>query len=49
LDLGFEEIIQPGNIVVIEWAEKIKDILPENTLWLKFKYLDKDKREIEVS
>ncbi len=48
LDLGFKEIIRPGNIIVIEWAEKIKDILPENTLWLKFEYLDKDRREIET-
>ncbi len=46
LDLGFKEIISQSNIVVIEWAEKVKKILPKNTFWVEFKYLDKDKREI---
>ena len=46
LDLGFKEIISQPNIVVIEWAEKIKKILPKDTFWIKFGYLDKDKREI---
>jgi len=46
LDLGFKEIISQPNLVVIEWAEKIKKILPKDTFWIKFEYLDKDKREI---
>lgn len=46
LDLGFKEIISQPNIVVIEWAEKIKKILPKDTFWIKFEYLDRDKREI---
>ena len=48
LDLGFKEIISQQDLVVIEWAEKIKKILPKNTLWIKLKYLDKDKREITL-
>lgn len=46
LDLGFKEIISQPNIVVIEWAEKIKKILPKDTFWIRFEYLDKYKREI---
>ncbi|MBU2068176.1 tRNA (adenosine(37)-N6)-threonylcarbamoyltransferase complex ATPase subunit type 1 TsaE [Patescibacteria group bacterium] len=47
LELGFKEIIsQPGNIVMIEWAERVKDILPKNTIWIKFEYLYKNKRRI---
>lgn len=48
LELDFKEIIsQPGNIIMIEWAEKVRDILPKNTTWIKFEYLlDKDKRKI---
>ena len=46
LDLGFKEIISQPNVVVIEWAEKIKKILPKDTFWIKFEYLDKDKRKI---
>ena len=48
LDLGFEEIIQdPKNIVAIEWAEKIKKILPKTTKWINFKFLNKASRSID--
>jgi len=48
-DLGFKEIIQnPKNIVVIEWADKIRKILPEDTIILKFHFVNKNKREIMI-
>ncbi len=37
---------RPENITVIEWAEKIKRHLPPGTIWIKFKYLSQDKRQI---
>lgn len=47
LDLGFKEIVNnPKNIVAIEWADKIKRIMPKDTLWLKFKLIDEFSREI---
>lgn len=36
------------NIVLIEWAEKIKKFLPENTVWINIEK-DKDKRLISIS
>ena len=49
LDLGFKEIISdPQNIVTIEWADKIKKILPKDSLIIKFKFLSKNKREIKI-
>ncbi len=49
LELDFKEIIDnKHNLVVIEWAEKVKKILPKNALWLKFEYLDKNKRKIVI-
>jgi len=49
LDLDFKEIIStPKNIVLIEWAEKIKKILPKGTIWIKFKILGENKREIRL-
>lgn len=46
-ELGLKEIISnPKNIVAIEWAERIKSILPKNTLWLEFVFKDKDKRVV---
>jgi len=48
-DLDFKEIIQNSqNVVVVEWAEKIKKSLPLDTLWMKFEYIDKNKREIII-
>lgn len=47
LALDFKEIISiPQNIVLIEWAEKIKKILPKNAIWLKFKIINERQRLI---
>jgi len=49
LALGFKEIISnPKNIVALEWAERIKKILPPRTLFLKFEFVDKLKRKIVI-
>lgn len=38
LALDFQEIISnPENIIAIEWAERIRKILPKDTLWIDFK------------
>ena len=50
LDLGFKEIIKnPQNIVAIEWADKIKKIIPQKSIWLKFELIDKEKRKITIT
>lgn len=47
LDLGFKEIVKnPKNIVAIEWAGKIKKIIPKNSLWIYFEFLNLKKRKI---
>lgn len=49
LGLGFKEIVSdPKNIVVIEWAEKIKDLLPANTLIVRFEFISKQKRKVII-
>ena len=46
-DLGLNEIWgKKDNIVVIEWAEKMKGLLPPETIWIKFKYTGEKTREI---
>lgn len=36
--LEFDKIIKnPQNIVLIEWAEKIKNLLPKDAIWLFFR------------
>jgi tRNA threonylcarbamoyladenosine biosynthesis protein TsaE len=48
--LGFKEILaDPKNVILIEWPEKIKKILPRQTIWLKFQYGKKEnERKITI-
>ena len=47
LDLGFKEIISDAkNIVAVEWADRIKKIMPKHALWIKFKFIDEKTRKI---
>jgi len=47
LDLGFREVMSnPRNIIAVEWAEKIKKILPGEAIWVKFEFIDKTTRKI---
>jgi len=47
-DLGYEEYFGGRGVVVIEWAEKISKLLPENTLFINFEYIDENKRRIVI-
>lgn len=47
LDLDFKKIASDNkNIVAIEWAERVKGILPQNTILINFEFIDKNKRKI---
>jgi len=47
--LGLEEIFADKNaIVAIEWAEKIKKILPKKRIDIYFEYLSENKRRIKL-
>lgn len=39
---------KPENIVVIEWAEKIRNLLSENTIWVNFELLGENVRRIDT-
>jgi len=50
-EVGFEEYMEGGGVVVIEWADMIKDILPENHIWIDIRKdvkESKDKRIIKI-
>ena len=45
--LGFKKIISDSkNIVVIEWADKIKKILPKQMIWIKFRHGKKESERV---
>ena len=49
IDLGIEEIWDdPKNIIAIEWADKISEILPKKKIDLCFESLSENKRKINI-
>lgn len=47
LEMDFKKIIfNSENIVAIEWSEKVKKLLPRDSIVINFKFVDKNKREI---
>ena len=42
--VGIEEYFTKNGVVVIEWSETIKDLLPTERLDIKFKVLDENRR-----
>ncbi len=47
--LDFEELVSnKNNLIVIEWPENIKDILPENHIKIHCTFLDENSRKFEI-
>ena len=47
LVLNFKTIVDnPHHIVVVEWAEKIRSLLPVDTYWISFKHGSKAKERV---
>ena len=48
--LGLEEIFaDPDAIVVIEWADRIKEILPKKRIDIYFEYIGENQRKIKIN
>jgi tRNA threonylcarbamoyladenosine biosynthesis protein TsaE len=47
-DLGYDEYIYSEGVTVIEWADLIKGILPEERVNIEIKRIDDTKREINI-
>jgi tRNA threonylcarbamoyladenosine biosynthesis protein TsaE len=46
LDFGLEDYLYSGHLCLIEWAEKIPNLLPENHHVIEIKILDDGKRNL---
>lgn len=49
LDFGIEEYFDSGNICMLEWAEKVESLLPDNCFKIKISLTDNLGRNIEFS
>lgn len=48
-DMGYEEYFFGQGVTVIEWADKVKGILPDETLFVLINYTDENERNIIIS
>ena len=47
-NLGIEEYYEKGGVTIIEWADMIKDYLPEKRLDIKIKIIDENTRVVKI-
>lgn len=47
--IGFNDYYTSGGITIIEWADIIKDRLPEERLEIKFKIIDENTRVLNIT
>jgi tRNA threonylcarbamoyladenosine biosynthesis protein TsaE len=47
--LGTEDFMYGNGVTVIEWSEKIIEILPENTIIINISILPDKKRRFEIA
>ena len=48
-DVGLADLFVGDDIVVIEWADRIPSLLPDEYLEIVFRYLDDNRRELQLS
>lgn len=49
-NLGLDDVWgKKDTIVAVEWAEKIKDLFPKNTIWIKFDTKSENQRLIDIN
>lgn len=45
---GLDDYIYGDGICVIEWAERVREILPEDRLWITMHYVDATRRDLRL-
>ena len=48
MDIGFEDYIYSGNLCLIEWAENIEDLLPEDCLRVYIEINEDSSRRLRI-
>lgn len=45
--LGFDELIRPDTVVVIEWADRAASVIPEEALWIELSDQGRTQRRLD--
>lgn len=48
-ETGYQEYLMSDGVMVIEWAEKVSDAIPDEALRVELSYMDETVRRIEIS
>ncbi len=46
--LGFDEMVRPDTAVVVEWADRVEPIMPDDSLWIAMNPTGDTERQIEA-
>ncbi|AEE90688.1 conserved protein of unknown function [Tepidanaerobacter acetatoxydans Re1] len=47
-NIGFDDYLEDF-IIVMEWADKVKEMLPDDVLWIDFKVVGENRRQIRFT
>ena len=48
MDIGFEDYLDSGALCLIEWPEKVADILPDDTVRVNIRVNDDNSRDLSI-
>jgi len=49
-DIGFLDAVEGGDsVAVVEWADRVKEVLPASTIWVNFSFVDDNTRQLEIN
>jgi tRNA threonylcarbamoyladenosine biosynthesis protein TsaE len=46
--LGYEEYFEPNGVTIIEWADKVEELLPDKCLLITIEIIDRNSRKLNV-
>jgi tRNA threonylcarbamoyladenosine biosynthesis protein TsaE len=46
--IGFSELFEQGGVVVVEWAQRVADLMPADAIHVHLTPLEKNEREIRI-
>ena len=46
IELGWDELLDEGGVVAVEWAERFPELMPPGTLWLEVRILPEGTRVV---
>jgi tRNA threonylcarbamoyladenosine biosynthesis protein TsaE len=47
INIGWDDYLDAGGVVIVEWADKFPGLLPEKTRWFQFEILPDGARSVE--